>query len=565
MSLISNPVSSAAVVDIPLTKIQSRFSMTLYILAATTAATLLYGCILAIYRLFFHPLAKYPGPRLAALTDWYATFYAWRGDLHKKNRQWHDKYGMTVRFGPNALCFNSSTAMNDIYGVRANVRKSDGYASLSASRCTPNTVTTIDKGVHGFKRRIMAQVYTERSLKEIEDRILDNISDFVDVLGSESNAMTGWTAPKDIAQTCDWLTFDVISDLCYGEDFDMLHSSEMRWFPSVVRKIAQRSMMGLIQPKFFQLKLDTILLANQYKDIIAAGAWVRQRAEARAQLGNDIKKKDMFYTLMNAVDPKTGLQFTQKDLWVESMLLLAAAISAVIHYLLHHPTHLANLTRTLRTLFPTEASISFSNTTLNTEMETEAEAEKSTDTLLTCPQTALLRSCINESMRLAPSVSSAPPRTVLPGGLLVDGEPIPPGTTVGTSIYTIHRNEEYFDHPDEFDPLRWMDEDTEIGKEKVRRAGMGFAPFSVGARSCVGWRLAWVEMNVAIARVLWRFDMRLASVAGDGTGAGCSCGSGNGVGEKGREGGCDYEFMGWVTSSAEGPVVEFRRRDDLEM
>lgn len=65
-------------------------------------------------------------------------------------------------------------------------------------------------------------------------------------------------------------------------------------------------------------------MASQYKAILAAGTWIRERAEARARLGNDIEQKDMFYTMMNTTDPKTGLAFSQKDLWLESMLLLAA-------------------------------------------------------------------------------------------------------------------------------------------------------------------------------------------------------------------------------------------------
>lgn len=49
---------------------------------------------LAIYRVYFHPLAKYPGPLLAKLTQWAEARSAWQGrrflDLHLM----HEKYGM---------------------------------------------------------------------------------------------------------------------------------------------------------------------------------------------------------------------------------------------------------------------------------------------------------------------------------------------------------------------------------------------------------------------------------------------------------------------------------------
>jgi hypothetical protein len=162
--------------------------------------------------------------------------------------------GDIVRFAPNALTFNTDTGMDAIYGVRANVVKSEGYSSLSASRQTPNTLTATDKTLHGFKRRILAQVFSTDGIKAIEERLLVNIRDFVNLLGREGDEFgivkhglnpkgdDGWTNTKHLAPMCDWVTFDVISDLCYGKDFDMLHSSDMRWFPSVVLKITQRSM-----------------------------------------------------------------------------------------------------------------------------------------------------------------------------------------------------------------------------------------------------------------------------------------------------------------------------------
>lgn len=58
---------------------------------------LLVACLpllwLSVSRLVFHPLAKYPGPPLAALTDLYAAYHAWMGDIHEDMLRCHRRYG----------------------------------------------------------------------------------------------------------------------------------------------------------------------------------------------------------------------------------------------------------------------------------------------------------------------------------------------------------------------------------------------------------------------------------------------------------------------------------------
>lgn len=60
------------------------------------AAYVLYWFGLVAYRLFFHPLAKFPGPRLAAATSWYEAYYEiiQRGQFSNKISELHDKYGI---------------------------------------------------------------------------------------------------------------------------------------------------------------------------------------------------------------------------------------------------------------------------------------------------------------------------------------------------------------------------------------------------------------------------------------------------------------------------------------
>lgn len=160
--------------------------------------------------------------------------------------------------------------MTQIYAVRSNVSKTEGYATLSPSR-TPNLISALDKNVHGFKRRIISQAMTEESLKGMETRIVSHIRKFVALLGQDtgdgdtSPELKGWTPPTSFRVKADWLTFDVMSDLTYGKSLGLLDSPELRWLPSVFRKISQVAAAVSLTENGFGLSgaiLGTSLLNN---------------------------------------------------------------------------------------------------------------------------------------------------------------------------------------------------------------------------------------------------------------------------------------------------------------
>jgi hypothetical protein len=69
------------------------------LLTLGVAASVLYILALLTYRLYFSPIAKFPGPKLAALTFWYEFYYdvIKRGRYTWKIGELHQKYGSCLQ------------------------------------------------------------------------------------------------------------------------------------------------------------------------------------------------------------------------------------------------------------------------------------------------------------------------------------------------------------------------------------------------------------------------------------------------------------------------------------
>lgn len=64
-------------------------------LIAIAVACVAYSICLAVYRLYFSPLAGFPGPKLAAATRWYEFYFDWwlEGKYIFEIERLHKKFG----------------------------------------------------------------------------------------------------------------------------------------------------------------------------------------------------------------------------------------------------------------------------------------------------------------------------------------------------------------------------------------------------------------------------------------------------------------------------------------
>jgi cytochrome P450 len=154
-----------------------------------------------------------------------------------------------VRVAPNFVSVNTVTGLHDIYGHGKKIRKSDFYSAFPAIKGVWNTHNAIDKGIHGRKRRVLSQAFSDNALKGMESVMLLHVRQLCSILGGErkENGETKW----NMADWFSYLSYDVMGELCFGKSYDMLVDGARRGVIALVDRAAFRHYVVCPPPSRF--------------------------------------------------------------------------------------------------------------------------------------------------------------------------------------------------------------------------------------------------------------------------------------------------------------------------
>ncbi|KAK7440388.1 hypothetical protein VKT23_017025 [Stygiomarasmius scandens] len=428
---------------------------------------------LPLYRLFLHPLRRFPGPWLASLTDYYAGYYDLikGGGFLKRIEQLHARYGPVVRVGPNTLHFAEPQAFDDIYAHGISFVKANqlyrGFVHASES-----SAIFMDPKKARQRRMLLSPLFSRRAITKLKDLIQDKVDKLTLRIKDYPEE------PVNLAFGFRSLTMEIITSYCFATGYDTLEHPTfhhplikarqklirrfwlMKHFPSLVR-------LSMAAPIWI-IKLIDPGLVEPTNMMLGLKKRIKLYLEDQSQL-QSVEHETIFHRL---IMPETkggvidqSLRPSEKSLLHEANSLIGAGSDSVADtcciatcYALHNREIIGKLKEELCEAWPDEDS---------------------TPDLSVLEQLPYLTALIKEALRFSHGVVTPLPRTVGSSDAIIGGFHVPAGTDVEMSCVFLHKNPIVFQDPNAFSPERWMGPNSKELENYL-------VPFSKGPRMCLG-------------------------------------------------------------------------------
>jgi cytochrome P450 len=286
-------------------------------------------------------------------------------------------------------------------------------------------------------------------------------------------------------------TVDAIAGLAFGADVNTLQSDEdviQQHLDKIFPALARRQLAPLPIWRVWRSAADRALDRSVVEVKLAVDGFI---AQARAQMLADPVLREQPKNLLQAMivaaeQPASGISDAQVAGNVLTLLLAgedttANTVAWMIHLLWRNPAALARATAEVRQFVGDPATL----------------------TIDQLAQLDFVEACAHETMRLKPVAPLMPLQTLRQ--TTVGDVQVPAGTVVISLLRRDSVSETHLPNAAAFEPQRWLAEGGPAQQaSSAKRISM---PFGAGPRICPGRYLALLEMKMAMAVLLGRFDI----------------------------------------------------------
>ncbi|KAG9231681.1 cytochrome P450 [Amylocarpus encephaloides] len=446
-----------------------------------------YGIGKAIYNLYFHPLCKFPGPKIWAASATPGALSIFSGKAHEKILSLHTQYGDVVRVGPNALSFTHPEAWREVCGHLKQGQAENGKDPKYLNEEFDKSLISASRERHGPMRRAMAHGFSARAMAEQQPMINAYIDAFMTAL---RKCGEDGMRPLNLTEWYEWTTFDIIGDLSFGESFGCLKNHKSHpWVEMLFSTLAAIPLVQALKDlPFFKLLAPLYFITMMPSDSLKNQAIVGKFAEEsiKKRLSLPIDRPDFVQAMLKK---NPDYEMNEREITDTCSVLVGAGsettattLAAATYFICAHPQVMKKLNTEVRLAYKTEEEI----------------------TIQSVGNLTYMLAVLKETMRIYPPVPIALARITPPSGSLVVGRHIEGGTTLNLWQYAMYHKESNFCQPESFIPNRWLgDERFDSDQKEIHQ------PFSLGPRNCLGMNLAYIEMRLILARIIWNFDMEL--------------------------------------------------------
>ncbi|RDW74915.1 cytochrome P450-11 [Coleophoma cylindrospora] len=467
--------------------------------ASVAVATMFVAWLLAriAWRLFFHPLARFPGPKLAALTHWYEGYY----DIVKKGQftfeigRMHEKYGPIVRVGPDELHILDPEFYEKLYDTRN--LKVDKYAWFYTMLGNPQaTFPTVSAEVHRKRRAALNPFFSVNAIS----KLIPTVQAGVDKLSSRMDECTAQNKPIPLFYAYRCLTVDIISDYAFAGKLGMLEREDwgesfyFAWralweMSGMIRQLPWMMDVLMALPRWVTAATNPAAL-----EVIDMIATTDEQTRLVLETSPEAYDAKPYPTIMWGIANNPDLppeEKTFKRLAVEANSILAAGFETTASVL------------TLMTFLVLDNPEVHAR--LKQELETAIPDPNNVPGWQVLERLPLLSAVVKESLRMSVGAVSRLPR-VYPEPIQYKQWTIPANTGVGMSNWYIAFSPEIFPEPKRFNPDRW----GLPGSPTRRYLEKHLHPFGGGSRQCVAMNMAYAELYSVLATIIRRYpDMVL--------------------------------------------------------